>query len=75
MKPTLQQQEAFLSGGALPGVAFGLNAPVMVTRGEQSGSVGSIVSIEELGRDPLYLVELSSGQEALVCQSLLRPLE
>lgn len=75
MKPTPQQQAAFLSGQALPGVAYELNAAVIVTDGEQSGSAGSIISIEELGLDPLYLVELSSGQDALVRQSLLRATE
>lgn len=75
MRPTLDQSNAFLSHEPVPGVAFEHNAYVRVVGGEHLGDSGSLVSIEELGDDPVYLVELESNKDALVPQSCLRVLE
>jgi hypothetical protein len=72
MKPTHQQHTDFLAHRSLPGVMFEHNAFVNVVGGEHSGAAGSIISVEELGDDPLYLVELASGQDTLISQSQLR---
>ena len=48
------------------------NAAVKVLSGEYQGEEGSIVSLERIGTDPVYLVELASGEEALISQSSLR---
>jgi hypothetical protein len=45
---------------------------VDIIGGEHAGGSGAVISIEELGDDPLYLIELGSGKDALVHQSLLR---
>lgn len=71
MKPTFQQHNAFLSGEELPGVSLRLNDPVRVVGGEYSGRGGAVISVEVLGSDPTYLVELDSGEDALIPQSLL----
>jgi len=71
MKPSLQQGNAFLGGEALPGVRYRHNDYVRVLEGPHSGDTGSLVSLEELGTDPLYLVELESQQDAAIRQSAL----
>jgi ribosomal protein L24 len=71
MKPTLTQHNDFLAHRALPGVGFEHNDYVKVVSGEHRGDVGSIVSVEELGSDPLYIVELESVQDASIRQSEL----
>jgi ribosomal protein S4E len=64
-----------LSRPTLAGVAFEHNTYVRVVGGEHIGDSGSLVSIEELGDDPVYLVELESNKDALVPQSCLRVVE
>jgi hypothetical protein len=71
MKPSLEQGNAFLAGDVLPGVRFRHNDYVRVISGPYSGNAGSLISVEELGADPLFLVELESQQDALVPQSAL----
>jgi ribosomal protein S4E len=75
MKPSHDQHNDFLAHRPLPGVAFEHNDTVAVMGGAHAGDSGSIVSVEELGQDPIYLVELSSGQDAVISQSLLRLVE
>lgn len=72
MKPSHDQHNDFLAHRSLPGVAFEHNDSVEVIDGEHVGDFGAIVSVERLGDDPIYLVELGSGQEAVISQSLLR---
>jgi len=72
MKPTHQQRNDFLARLPLPGVRFEHNTYVNVVAGTWQGDAGSIISVEELGDDPLYLVELESGKDALISQSSLR---
>ena len=45
---------------------------VSVIEGSHLGAAGFIISVEDLGTDPLYLVELETGEEALISQSSLR---
>ncbi len=71
MKATLQQSNAFLSHEPIPGVVFEHNDYVRVIAGEHVGDSGSLISLEELGEDPVYLVELETNQDALVAQSCL----
>jgi ribosomal protein S4E len=72
MRPTLEQSNAFLAHQPVVGVSFEHNAYVRVVDGEHAGDSGSLVSVEELGEDPVYLVELESNQDALVPHSCLR---
>jgi ribosomal protein S4E len=72
MKPTRQQRTDFLAHRPLPDVKFEHNVYVHVVTGTYQGDAGSIVSVEELGSDPLYLVELESGKDARISQSSLR---
>ena len=71
MQPTSQQRDDFLALKPLSGVALQHNDLVSVKRGEYTGNTGSVVSVEVLGEDPWYLVELESGRDALVLQSSL----
>lgn len=72
MSPSHDQQNDFFGHRPIPGVAFEHDDAVEVTGGEHAGDSGAIISVEELGDDPAYLVELSSGQDAIIRQSLLR---
>ena len=72
MKPTHQQQNAYLSRELVLGVAFAHNSFVAIVAGEHAGKSGSLISIEALGNDPVYLVELEAGTDALIPQSCLR---
>jgi hypothetical protein len=74
MKPTAKHHEDFIAQRSIPGVAFKHNAPVVVINGAHVGASGSVMAVQDLGSDPLYLVELASGQDALVRQSSLQPL-
>ena len=72
MRATSRQSNAFLAHEPVPGVVFEHNDFVRVIAGAHTGDSGSLISIEELGDDPIYLVELESNQDALVAQSCLQ---
>lgn len=71
MKPTLAQHNDFLARRALPGVRLQHNDYVKVISGAYVGDAGSIVSVEELGSDPEFVVELESGKDVRIRQSNL----
>jgi ribosomal protein S4E len=71
MKLTHSQRNDFLAHRPLPGVRFEHNAYVHVVGGEHLGDAGSVVSVEQLGDDPVYLVELESNQDSSIPQSHL----
>ena len=73
MKPTRTQHDDFLANKPVPGVTFGHGDYVNVIGGEFSGSSGSVVGVEDLGDDPVYLVELESGRSIPVAGSDLQP--
>jgi len=72
MKPTHQQHNDYLSHEPVPGVSFAHNSYVAIVAGVHTGKSGSLISVESLGNDPVYLVELESGEDVLVPQSCLR---
>jgi hypothetical protein len=71
MQPTVLQHNAFLAQELLPGVVVRHNEFVRIISGENEGATGSLVSVEELGNDPSFLLELESGYDVLVRQSQL----
>ena len=75
MQPTQDQHISFLSHEPLPGLVLEHNDSVRVVKGEHEGDSGSLISVEELGTDPVYLVELASNQDALIPQSFLQRIE
>jgi|RhisoiCoNPM_1038542.scaffolds.fasta_scaffold07131_2 hypothetical protein len=75
MKPSQDQHNDFFAHRPLPGVALEHNDSVEVIAGEHAGEGGSIVSVEQLGTDPAYLIELGSGKDAVIFQSQLRLVE
>jgi len=72
MKPSSAQRDDFLAHRPVDGVRFEHNDFVSVIDGTHAGDSGSIVSVEELDDDPIYLVELESNQDAYISQSFLR---
>jgi ribosomal protein L24 len=71
MKPTRDEHNDFLARRRLAGVSLEHNDYVKVVSGSHVGDAGSIISVEELGDDPVYLVELESGKDARIGQSNL----
>ena len=69
MKLTSNQHNDFLAHKPLPGVRFEHNDYVLILSGEYKDQSGSLVSVEELGEDPLFLLELESGIDITVRQS------
>jgi SAM-dependent methyltransferase len=71
VKPSLEQCNAFLAGERLPEVNFRHNDYVRVVTGPHAGVFGSLISVEQLGSDPVFVVELEVGGDAQVSQSAL----
>jgi hypothetical protein len=69
MKPPIDHHNTFLAHKPIDGVRFEHNDPVRIVAGEHKGKNGSLVSVEEIGEDPLYLLELDSGFDVRVRQS------
>ena len=72
MKPSSNQHNDWFARISIPGVLFEHNDSVSVVDGEYTGENGSLISVEELGQDPVYLVELGSGKDVQVFQSQLK---
>lgn len=69
MKPTMNHHNDFLAHRAIEGVHFEHNDCVKIVAGEYKGKNGSLISVEELGEDPLFVLELESGFDVRVRQS------
>ncbi len=69
MKPTMDQHNDFLAHKPIAGVRFEHNEYVRVISGDHEGKKGSLVSVEELGEDPLFLLELESRFDVGIRQS------
>jgi ribosomal protein S4E len=72
MKPNHDQLQDFLANRPVSGVPLALNDYVNVIEGAHAGDSGSVVNLEEIGADPIYLVELESGEQLLVAGSHLQ---
>lgn len=72
MKPDTAQRQDFLANRPVSGVPLALHDYVNVIEGEHAGDSGSVVNLEEIGADPIYLVELESGEHVLVTGSHLQ---
>ena len=66
--------DRWLTGEAVPGVAFALHARVQITEGRHAGAIGGVVLLTAVHPEPAYLVSLgSNGAPLQVRQSVLRP--
>ena len=72
MKPNTDQLQDFLANRPVSGVALALNDYVNVIEGDHAGDSGSVINLEEVGADPIYLVELESREHVLVAGSHLQ---
>src|SRR4030095_11402014 len=59
----------FMSREPVEGVAFLLNYSVEVTNGPHRGSTGAVIALRTLSHDPIYVVELASGQDVELSQT------
>ena len=60
-------------GLGVDGIEYALNDRVMIVDGEHAGEGGSVITILAFEPEPLYLVELATGEDTRVPQSALRP--
>lgn len=65
----MDQHNDFLAHKPIEGVRFEHNDSVRIVAGEHKGKNGSLVGIEELGGDPLFVLELETGFDTRVRQS------
>lgn len=61
--------QAFLDRTPIPGVRFQHNNLVRITGGEHAGKAGSLVTVLTVSPEPLFIVELESGQDVQAQQS------
>jgi hypothetical protein len=54
-------------------VDYALAAKVVVLEGDHSGEAGAVISLQSLAPEPLYAIELTSGETVGALQSSLRP--
>jgi hypothetical protein len=54
--------EHWMAGDQVPGVAFGLYEPVVITAGLLTGTLGAVVALVSLTPGPLYTVEIGGGR-------------
>lgn len=72
MRPSHQQGNDFLAHRPITGVGLQHNDAVNIVGGEHQGKAGSIVSLEDIGPYPIYLVELDSGFDVSVAENHLQ---
>ena len=61
--------QAFLDGEEIPDVSFRHNDAVRMIRGAHAGALGAIIMLLSLDPEPLFVVELASGQDVEASQS------
>jgi len=71
MKPTMDHHNGVLAHKPIEGLRFEHNDYVQIVAGEHNGKNGSLVSVEELGEDPLFVLEMESDFDIRVRQSQL----
>ena len=54
-------QNRWILGEEVPGVAFRMNQNIMVVAGVHKGTRGTLISLYELGSDPLFALESKTG--------------
>lgn len=64
--------DRWLSGQAVPGVAFAQRAPVEIVGGARDGQRGTVLLLVALDPEPAYLVLLETGGDVRIRQSNLR---
>ncbi len=64
--------QRFLERRPIPNVAFEHNDYVAIVGGENVGKFGSLVTVAALEPETIFVVELESGHDVQVPQSLLK---
>jgi len=66
-----RHRDPWLNGEPIPGIRFAHNTRVEIISGPHAGQHGWLVTLE-VQTDPLYTVELESGEDVDVRQSQIR---
>jgi len=69
-----KNQKRWFAGEKIEGVDFYLNDPIDIVGDENKGSKGSIISLEAMEPEPMYLVESSGGDNVFIKQSSIKNL-
>ena len=69
--PALDFGSDFLDHRPIPGVRFEHNDYVRVVTGPHAGETGSLVAINSVGDDPVFVLEAESNRDLVVRQSQL----
>ena len=75
MAVSREKSDRWFRGEDIPGVQFGLNDAVDIIEGPHRGSSGAVISLIEIESVVRFLIELSTGVDVEVEQSLLRLVE
>lgn len=68
-----QVRDRWFQGDLISGISFSLNDTAVITGGPRAGEAVAVISLEALEPEPIYLVEVLSGQgDLLQPQSALR---
>lgn len=67
-----EEQNAWLRGDALPGVAFRMLQRVNVIAGPDAGICGALITIYATDPEPMFHLETDKGNDVVVAQSQLR---
>ena len=62
-------QDAWRAGNLIDGVPFAHDDLVTILAGEHTGNVGSLVAIEQLEPEVVFLIEIDSGFNVMARQA------
>jgi len=71
---SIEIQDSFFSGIKTVEMHYTINDAVTVVSGNNTGAVGSVISITEIEPELKYLIETSAGKDIEVKQSNLQSL-
>jgi hypothetical protein len=74
MRIDREMQKQWILGNPIAGVLFNMNERVRIISGPDSGKVGTLISIFEIGKDPGFQIETNDDRDLFVRQSQLASL-
>ena len=69
MKANLEDINSWMAGKQVGNSKYRLNENIKIISGEHIRKEGSVISLESVGENPSYIVELQSGDDVLVNQT------
>jgi hypothetical protein len=66
-----EMSRKWMEGERIAGVDLALNDTIRVRSGSHAGEFGAVISLLSLSPEPRYLIELASGRDVHLSQSVL----